>query len=50
LHEVQVAFAQAGFQMTEPTFDVELLALLWMNEIYDRRDDYDLFHADVEEL
>jgi hypothetical protein len=36
--------------MTEPTLEVELLALLGMNEIYDWRDDNDLFHAEVEEL
>jgi hypothetical protein len=32
----------------ETTFEVELLALLWIDEVYDRREDSDLFHAQVE--
>jgi hypothetical protein len=36
--------------LREDEFEVELLAMLWMNEVYDRREDYELFHAEVETL
>jgi hypothetical protein len=32
----------------EAVFEVELLALLLIDECYSRDDDYDLFHAEIE--
>jgi hypothetical protein len=36
--------------MNDEQFEVELLALLVVDEYYSRDDDYDLFHVEVEEL